>query len=269
MLVAACSTSYTALGNVRRAWRAPAPVAVAAARGWEDLGGARIRFREGELTDSLPIAGKLLAMKMNPLAVDHTRFIVCEDSGGARIGFGQIRKLANRGARDPAAFEARPGTRDIEADVDEDAWEDFERETSLPMGLIMPWSEEYKALDERAALQRARRRSRVAQAKAEAEPLWELASIYVEDDWRGCGIGGAIVRRLLARHMQEGQPATALYLLTLEPTTGWYEKLGFQKVGAKSDVPAAMAFEVAAGEALSALLGNQLVCMRGCAGGGS
>ena len=40
------------------------------------------------------------------------------------------------------------------------------------------------------------------------------------------------------------------------------ERLGFDRV-AKASVPEQMAFEVTAGEALSALLGNKLVCMRG------
>ena len=99
-------------------------------------------------------------------------------------------------------------------------------------------------------------------AGADAQlPLWELASVYIDDAWRGCGVGSALVTRLLVRHASLGRVAADTYLLTLAPTAGWYERLGFTLVP-KADAPGAMAFELAAGEALSAVLGNQLVCMR-------
>lgn len=222
------------------------------------------KLRAGAPKDALPIAATLLSMKMNPLGVDHTRFIVAESEDGERIGFGQIRRLGDSSASDASVYDARPGTGDIEADADDDAWDDFAREADdlLPTGFVMPWSDGYKQLEDRAALQRARRKARVAQATADAEPLWELASIFVQDEWRSKGIGSALVRRLLEQHEQSGRAVADMYLLTLEPTVGWYERFGFCRVE-KRDVPQPMAFEVAAGEALSALLGNQLCCMRG------
>ena len=98
-------------------------------------------------------------------------------------------------------------------------------------------------------------------AGAEPKPLWELASVYIDDEWRGSGVGSALVNRLLVRHSAMGRVAADIYLLTLAPTAGWYERLGFGCVP-KMEVPRGMAFELAAGEALSAVLGNELVCMR-------
>lgn len=227
-----------------------------------------LSFRTGTALDSLPIAAKLLEMKMNPLGVDHTRFIVCESSQGERIGFGQIRQLAASKAPDATEWDARPGSGDIEADADDAAWEDLEEE-GVPSGLdSLPWSPGYKKLQQRAAVQRARRAGRVASAEAEAQPLYELASIFVEDEWRGRGIGTAIIERLLDRHVSEGRgDLSDIYLLTLDSTCGWYENLprAFVRVP-KAQVPTSMAFEVSAGEALSFLLGNTLVCMRGVGG---
>jgi len=262
---------------------------------WLDVAdGRRVRFRPGRAADALPMAAALLSNGMNPLGalrVDASRFVVCESAaaGGAEaageardrqrvVGFAQIRLLATSGAPDPSMYDARPGSADWELDADDDAWEDLEREVGggmreraggmrerglLSGGLVMPWSAAYRELDERAAVQRARRRARIAQAAASAAPLWELASVFVEREWRGVGVGTALVQRLLEAHQSEGRSVAALYLLTLEPTAGWYEEsFGFRTV-AKDRAPQQMALEMAAGEALSAILGNRLVCMRG------
>ena len=90
---------------------------------------------------------------------------------------------------------------------------------------------------------------------------WELASLYVEPSRRGDGIGQALVRRLLATHVESGQSLDEMYLLTLSSTVGFYEKLSFTVVD-EAEVPKEMAFEVSAGKAVSFLLGNTLVCMR-------
>ena len=91
--------------------------------------------------------------------------------------------------------------------------------------------------------------------------LWEIASLYVNEGQRSRGIGTELVRRLLAAHESRGHSLDALYLLTLEPTTPFYQALGF-RLAAKDEVPQEMALEVAAGTALSFVLGNKLVCMR-------
>ena len=150
-----------------------------------------------------------------------------------------------------------------EADADDEAWDDFERTLPQePQGLVLPWSPVFKDLEKRAALQRARRRARVEDAAARATPLWELASLAVEDDWQGRGIGSSLVRRLLERQSATGASLANIYLITLEPTCPFYESLGFRRLDEARQIPRQMAFEVRAGEALSALLGNKLICMR-------
>ena len=192
--------------------------------------GSTFRYREGGLADALPIASTLLSMKMNPLGVEPSRFIVCETSEGERIGFGQIRLLSDGLDKGGSPF--------------------------FPGLASAPWSDEFKSRDGLARLFA----ERITQTETEPRPLWELASIFVEETWRSRGIGRSIVRRLLERHEANGRLLEDTYLLTLEPTVGWYEQLGFRRADAAPDV---MAFEVAAGEALSAVLGNRLVCMRG------
>jgi N-acetylglutamate synthase-like GNAT family acetyltransferase len=86
--------------------------------------------------------------------------------------------------------------------------------------------------------------------------------VYVAPTWRGRGVGAALVARLLEQHRRRGRSVADTYLLTLEPTCGWYERLGFSRVD-EERAPRQMALELAAGKALSALLGNQLACMRG------
>ncbi len=225
---------------------------------------AGLTFRFGERADVLPIAATLLKHKMNPLFVDHERFIVCESaSTGERVGFGQIRQLSASKAPDPTRFDARPGSGDLQAELDDDAWENFESLGPVPSGLdSLPWSPGYRALQERAVLQRARRRARSEQGAYAAEPLWELASVWVDARWRGRGVGSALVRRLLRRHEQRGRALRDVYLLTLAPTSAWYAQFGFATVDAPERVPSPMALEVAAGTMLSAVLGNELVCMR-------
>ena len=159
--------------------------------GWEDVAGQRISYRQGTAMDTLTIGAKLFSMKMNPLGIfDPSAFLVCEDSNGSIIGFGQIRQLAEDSTADPSDFDAQPGSANWEVDADDEAWDDFERALpNEPQGFVFPWSPIFKDLEKRAELQRARRRARVAESAARATPLWELASLVVEDEWQGQGIG--------------------------------------------------------------------------------
>lgn len=224
-------------------------------------------FRFGEPKDTLAITSKLLAAKMNPLGIQHERFIVCESAAGERVAFGQLKVLAKSRAADARIFDAPPGSVSFEAEADDEAWDDLERE-GIPLGLnTLPWAPGYRALQQRAEMQRARRRARIEQASADAMPLLELSSVYVEEAWRGRGVGSALVRRLMKRHAQRGGNGRDVFLLTLDSTRSWYERLGFEVVSPEQVIPRQLAVEVAAGGALSALLGNRLICMRGTAGG--
>lgn len=94
--------------------------------------------------------------------------------------------------------------------------------------------------------------------------LWELASVYVEESWRGRGVGGELVRRLLEAHVAAGRRPADVHMLTLAKTAGWYRTLGFEQVPLDR-APSAMGLEMAAGSAITRLLGEELVCMR-CVG---
>lgn len=142
-------------------------------------------FRLGLPKDVLPIALTLARQMMNPLSIQHERFVVATTDKGRRVGFGQIRPL----------------------DGD----------------------------------------------------LWELASLYVEEDARSSGIGRALVAELLARHANACRPLDGIHLITLATTVAWYEDRGFELC---KDAPDAMGLEIAAGKAISLVLGNELVCMR-------
>ena len=150
---------------------------------------AEVLYRPGRPADEPLIAATMLKEKMNPLGIQHSRFIVASDAAGATLGFGQIRELGGGGE------------------------------------------------------------------------LWELASLYVQEEHRRNGVGSELVRRLMGSHLAAGRRLDALFLLTLEPTTRFYDPLGF-RLALADEVPKGMALEVAAGTALSFVLGNKLVCMR-------
>jgi len=146
-----------------------------------------LTFRQGKLTDVPVIAATLAKNLMNPLSVQPDRFEVATDTGGGRLGWGQLKPLGGDG-------------------------------------------------------------------------LWELSSIFVVESRRGEGVGSAVVRRLLAKHVEAGRRASDVYLLTLAKTRGWYAGLGFDDAPA---VPGALALEVAAGRLVTAAIGEELVVLRG------
>lgn len=95
----------------------------------------------------------------------------------------------------------------------------------------------------------------------------ELASIYVMPNCRHQGVGTALVSKLLEKHDNEAissfanHPQKSVCLLTLRPTVLFYQKHSFLVVTEKDMVPPPLRFEYAAGSVLSAILGNDIVCM--------
>ena len=72
----------------------------------------------------------------------------------------------------------------------------------------------------------------------------ELASLYVVPERRKQGIGGAIVQALLERHATSRDPKR-ICLLTLKPTTSFYEPYGF-KIASETErkqLPKSLQFE--------------------------
>jgi ribosomal protein S18 acetylase RimI-like enzyme len=93
----------------------------------------------------------------------------------------------------------------------------------------------------------------------------ELASLYVLPERRKQGIGGALVEALLKRLHSESSssPNNRVCLLTLQPTTKFYETYGFQVASEmeRKQLPASLQFEFNVGTVVSVVLGNDLVCM--------
>ena len=113
----------------------------------------------------------------------------------------------------------------------------------------------------------------------------ELASLYVLPDYRKQGIGGRIVQTLLDRHYgnmneddieisaddvdtttkkeRKDNDTNKICLLTLRPTVSFYEPYGFRIATdvERKLLPSTIQMEYMAGNALSFILGNDLICM--------
>lgn len=90
----------------------------------------------------------------------------------------------------------------------------------------------------------------------------ELASLYVQPDFRSQGVGSSIVQALIDRHNQN-EPQSQICLLTLRSTEVFYKKFGFREAtdDERANLPTAFQFEYQTGTFLSVVLGNDLVCM--------
>lgn len=100
------------------------------------------------------------------------------------------------------------------------------------------------------------------------DQFYELASLFVLPEYRHQGIGTKLVGELLRRHDESmgtkgSSLSSTVCLLTLKPTTSFYQKHGFSVVDSPSllKLPSSIQMEHAAGTALSFFLGNDLVCM--------
>lgn len=99
----------------------------------------------------------------------------------------------------------------------------------------------------------------------------ELASLYVDPNYRRKGIASMIVKQLIERSLEnqrndeQNYASSTICLLTLRPTAPLYEKHGFAILSMDSaefqKLPKAIKFEASAGRILSSLLRNDLVCM--------
>lgn len=95
------------------------------------------------------------------------------------------------------------------------------------------------------------------------ENFSELASLYVLPEKRSRGIGSSIVQKLLDEH-DASSIATPICLLTLKPTAVFYKQFGFdilEENQIRAEMPSNFQFEYTAGCAISAVLGNELICM--------
>ena len=234
-----------------------------------------VRFRCGRTDDEPIIAFAMAKELMNPLGISSRNFVVAEDSTtGERLGWAQIRPLGPAGV-DPETINSQPGsirTITVEDEVDDIMWDEFEEDQDADFSggwkSTLPWTKEYKNAMEAADRRLERRAELVASEEARrknspAPQLWELASVYVVPNRRSEGIGKALVRSVLDQHKEFGRSNEAVYALTLSSTVDWYaQNFGFVAIEDPNDVPKPMAFEVAAGTAITKLMGNQLVCLK-------
>jgi N-acetylglutamate synthase-like GNAT family acetyltransferase len=246
--------------------------------GGEEEGG--VRFRCGRSDDEPTIAFTMAKELMNPLGISYKNFVVAEDiQTGDRVGWAQIRPLGSSGT-DPSRYNSSPGsigssttttttTTTIEDDVDDSILEEFENDTNIEFPNFwstLPWSKEYRAASKSANERRERREQLVAEEAEKMQlrqpQLWELASVYVIPEKRSEGIGSNLVRSVLEQHRQSFRKGGGddVYALTLSGTVDWYTKL-FGFVEAKV-IPKPMEFEVAAGNVITKLMGNELICLR-------
>lgn len=243
----------------------------------EENGNQDVRFRCGRSDDEPTIAFTMAKELMNPLGISYKNFVVAEDiQTGDRVGWAQIRPLGSSGT-DPSRYNTSPGsiigspTSTIGNDVDDTILEEFENDTNIEFPNFwstLPWSKEYRAASKSANERRERREQLVAEKKEKIQrrqpQLWELASVYVIPEKRSKGIGTNLVRSVLEQHRQsfqngEGGGGDDVYALTLSRTVGWYTKLfGFVEAAV---IPKPMEFEVLAGNVITKLMGNELICL--------
>ena len=248
--------------------------ALAAQNGREGETPSGVRFRCGRPDDEPVIAFAMAKELMNPLGISSRNFVVAENSStGDRLGWAQIRPLGPADV-DPEVLDSQPGSirATLEDEVDDIMWDEFEEDPDADFSggwkSTLPWTKEYRAAMEAAKRRTDRRGELVADEKIRRKEstipqLWELASVYVIPERRSEGIGRALVRSVLDQHRDFGRASEAVYALTLSSTFDWYsQNFGFVSVDDPNNVPKPMAFEVAAGTAITKLMGNQLVCLR-------
>mmetsp|Transcript_8579 Transcript_8579/g.16626 ORF Transcript_8579/g.16626 Transcript_8579/m.16626 type:complete len:154 (+) Transcript_8579:393-854(+) len=123
---------------------------------------------------------------------------------------------------------------------------------------------------------------------------FELASLFVEPELRGSGLGSSLVERLLdrsiqlhacrrdtcgcsknaiykqnapvlARHAEEGHGCDDVYLLTLQRTTGFYTRLGFVQIDV-TEAPSPMQLEYSIGRQVASVFAGDSLAVMKCAG---
>ena len=181
------------------------------------------------------------------------------------IGWAQIRTLGYA-QRDPSRFDARPGSYDMEVDVDDQMWQEFEEDADcvVPTGWAsLPWTSEYRAMEAGIQQRQVRRAELVQEAlkerRATQSPIWELTSFFVEPAYRrdrSQQDGGIMVEEALLQticnefqqvrqELSRGNGKTTktsprrrlcdLYLVTSRPD--FFEPFGFEQITERRQVP--------------------------------
>ncbi|GJD09922.1 hypothetical protein Gasu2_41450 [Galdieria sulphuraria] len=94
----------------------------------------------------------------------------------------------------------------------------------------------------------------------------KLASLYVYPEYRGCGMGSAILNQLLEREKKGfvDDVAWEVYLTCLTRSESFYNKFGFMSIPIDSSIPFAMRMEYYLGSAVIKLIEpkEQVLVMR-------
>lgn len=232
------------------------------------------RYRPGQRQDAWSIGlSRLRNFQKNPFHIPTNNFLVAvipattsnnnkkKEDGDILVGWAEIQPLGlTTQQRSSKFYNARPGSYDIDDDVDDQLWEEFSEDDSIqvPTGWAsLPWTKEYRAM-EAGIVQRQDRRTRLLQEAQRQEqqtttsqaPLWELCSVFVEPYYRGQGVGSELVRRICTEYKENGRKRLSdLYLITRHPT--FFQSLGFEPISTPSDIP------------VSLKLSDDATCLRG------
>eukprot|EP00640_Fibrocapsa_japonica_P004450 CAMPEP_0113944518 /NCGR_PEP_ID=MMETSP1339-20121228/34472_1 /TAXON_ID=94617 /ORGANISM="Fibrocapsa japonica" /LENGTH=134 /DNA_ID=CAMNT_0000949745 /DNA_START=239 /DNA_END=643 /DNA_ORIENTATION=+ /assembly_acc=CAM_ASM_000762 len=93
-----------------------------------------------------------------------------------------------------------------------------------------------------------------------ASGAFELASLYVEKDFRKKKIGKRLCQALLEKFQGEHSEVT-LYALTLTRTSPFFEKLGFVESKDITTIPAALRIEMRLGSVLAKIVKGKVTCL--------
>lgn len=208
---------------------------------------SNIRYRRGRASDSVTIGLLELGRFQLPfgrLQVDPNNLLVAETlDDQVVVGWAQLRPLGYAQQGDPRTYDARPGSYDIQAMVDDQMWQEFEEDESLqvPTGWAsLPWTPEYRALEAGIQARKERREELVEQAlreqKATQIPIWQLQQVFVTPAYRGQGIGTTLIQTMFQEYAETGKRPCDLYVATSKPA--FWEDLGcFERVRRRRHVP--------------------------------
>ncbi len=215
---------------------------------------SHINVRSGQSQDLWPIALSRARNFQNPLGIQKENLLVAINNDTISttvtsttvypiVGWAEIRPLGYA-QRDPQQYDSRPGSYDLEEDVDDQMWEEFMDDSiQVPTGWAsLPWTKEYQAMEAGIAKRQARREALVQHLKRRQRelqvPTWTIQSLFVEPYYRGQGIGSELIRQLCAEYQDTGKRLSDLYVVTRNPE--FYQRFGFAPVNSRRGIPLAL-----------------------------
>mmetsp|Transcript_5504 Transcript_5504/g.8195 ORF Transcript_5504/g.8195 Transcript_5504/m.8195 type:complete len:395 (+) Transcript_5504:2-1186(+) len=149
----------------------------------------QVQFRTGIPSDESTIQSIMVRNLMNPLFIQHERFIVAvnPDDESDIYGFVQIRPIDNKNKnknkdqdeillRDPKVYNSKSGsiskTQLLKEELYEDIWDEFENDDSIefPNGFgSLPWSKEYRDYVKKTEERRQRNLDRMRKIEQDAK----------------------------------------------------------------------------------------------------